>query len=169
MVRARTLVAAGGPRQGRRMGVGQGAQPADDGAQGSGHGVGTRALLVEDEPDVRLVLALMLADELGPNLGLAVAEDGEQAIRLIDAGPLPDVVLLGLDLPGRSGAEVVHRLRARGGLGLIVVFSALALVDADGVQAALDAGADVVVPKPDVARLREVLRRAPVLTGRRLQ
>lgn len=152
------------------MGVGHGAEPGDGAAGGSrSEASGPRALLVEDEPDVRLVLALMLADELGPDLALAMAEDGHRALELIDAGPLPDVLLIGLDLPGRSGVEVVRCLRARGGMGLVVVFSALALVDADGVQAALDAGADVVVPKPDVARLREVLRRTPVLSGRRLQ
>lgn len=151
------------------MGVGDGAEPASGDVEDEGRTGRPTALLVEDEPDVRLVLALMLADELGPDAALAVAEDGDRAIELIDAGPSPDVVLIGLDLPGRSGAEVIRRIRSSGGLGLIVVFSALAMVDTDGVQAALDAGADVVVPKPDVARLREVLRRAPVLSGRRLQ
>jgi|GEM_PF-2981486 CheY-like chemotaxis protein len=150
------------------MGEWDGGEPASGPAEQAGSRA-ARALLVEDEPDLRLVLGLMLADELGPGVALAVAEDGERALELVATGSLPDVVLIGLDLPGRSGAEVVRHIRARGGLGLIVVFSALAMVDADGVQAALDAGADVVVPKPDVARLREVLRRAPVLSGRRLQ
>jgi len=150
------------------MGVGD--APGPPGAAGQrGRGTGPRALLVEDEPDVRLVLALMLADELGPGARLEVANDGHRAIELIEAGAAPDVLLTGLDLPGCSGVEVVRRLRERGGLGLVVVFSALVMVDTTRVQAALDAGADVVVPKPDVARLRDVLRRAPGLTGRRLQ
>lgn len=169
MVRVRRLDPAGGPEQGSYMGVGDGAEPARGDAEDEERMGRPTALLVEDEPDVRLVLALMLADELGPDAAVAMAEDGDRAIELIDAGPLPDVVLIGLDLPGRSGVEVIRRIRASGGLGLIVVFSALATVDADGLQAALGAGADVVVPKPDVARLREVLRRAPVLSGRRLQ
>jgi CheY-like chemotaxis protein len=111
----------------------------------------------------------MLADELGPGGHLDVADDGLRAIELIEAGSPPDLLLTGLDLPGCSGAEVVRRFRERGGLGLVVVFSALALVDATKVQAAIDAGADVIVPKPDVARLRDVLRQAPTFTGRRLQ
>lgn len=150
------------------MGVGD--APGPPGAAGSGRRrTGPLALLVEDEPDVRLVLALMLADELGPGARLQVAEDGRRAVEMIDARAQPDLLLTGLDLPGCSGVEVVRRLRERGGLGFVVVFSALALVDATGVQAALDAGADVVVPKPDVSRLRDVLRRAPAFTGRRLQ
>jgi CheY-like chemotaxis protein len=47
---------------------------------------------------------------------LVVANDGEEAIRLIDAidapGAVPDLVLLDLNLPKRSGREVVERLRS---------------------------------------------------------
>lgn len=150
------------------MGVGDGPGPMGPAGQGRRR-AGPRTLLVEDEPDVRLVLALMLADELGPEGSLDVAGDGHRAVELIETGSLPDLLLTGLDLPGCSGVEVVRRFRERGGLGLVVVFSAVALVDAEKVQSAIDAGADVVVPKPDVARLRDVLRQAPSFTGRRLQ
>lgn len=145
-----------------------GAAPPE-GGPGGGERRPARALLVADEPDVRLVLGLMLADELGPDVALLTAGTADRALELVAAEPPPDVALVGLDLPGGSGVEVVRRARAGGGLGLVVVFSAHAVVDADEIQAALDAGADVVVPEPDVTRLRAVLRRAPVLTGRRLQ
>lgn len=76
-----------------------------------------RVLLVEDNPaDVFLVREAMMHE--GVEAELATAEDGEKAIRLVqslDADPSLagfDCFLLDLNLPRRSGAEVLRETRA---------------------------------------------------------
>jgi len=84
-------------------------------------------LIVEDnKADLYLiresVSALLDAD-------LHVVRDGEQAIRFFDAAesdpaaPCPDLILLDINLPKRSGREVVRemRLRPRSANALVVV------------------------------------------------
>ena len=73
-------------------------------------------LLVEDaEPDVFLVQeALQLG---GLNFNLRVLDDGEKAVDFIDeldrdeTTPCPQLLLLDLNLPKRTGAEVLERAR----------------------------------------------------------
>ena len=74
-----------------------------------------RVWLAEDNPgDVFLVETALRLENLDAEL--VVAADGEQMLRLlesIDAGETscPDVVLLDLNLPRYSGADVLARLR----------------------------------------------------------
>ena len=71
--------------------------------------------LAEDNPgDVFLVETALRLENLDAEL--VVAADGEQMLRLLenlDAGktPCPDVVLLDLNLPRYSGADLLARLR----------------------------------------------------------
>jgi DNA-binding response OmpR family regulator len=76
-----------------------------------------RALLIEDNPgDVVLVREAL--SEHSVECALTVISDGENAIRFIeeiDAGPegaCPDLVILDLNLPRRSGNEVLQCIRA---------------------------------------------------------
>ncbi len=66
-------------------------------------------LLVDDDPDVRR----MLADAL-ESLGYRVtqAEDGEAGLARLDAAR-PDLVIVDFAMPGMSGAEVAAAIRAR--------------------------------------------------------
>ena len=80
-------------------------------------GMATRILLVEDDPDVRLALRLLLEDD---GYDVLEAIDGEQG--LLRAGTHgPDVVLVDLKLPGMHGFEVVRRLRRTSGVPIVVV------------------------------------------------
>ncbi|MEH3158672.1 MAG: PAS domain-containing protein [Sphingomonas taxi] len=77
------------------------------------------ALLVDDEDLVRMSTADMLM-----RLGFAVVEarSAEEALRLIEAEPLPDLVVTDHLMPGMSGAELARTLRARHpGLPVLVV------------------------------------------------
>jgi DNA-binding response OmpR family regulator len=77
--------------------------------------VSARILLIEDsEPDVFLVREALEQCEL--SVGLEVLEDGERAVVLIDRIDhegirAPDLILLDLNLPKRSGAQVLERIR----------------------------------------------------------
>ena len=72
----------------------------------------TRLLLVEDnEADVVLMQEALREAGLDPDL--SVATDGECAMaELRDGGPLPDLMLLDLNLPRKDGREVLSEVKA---------------------------------------------------------
>src|SRR5206468_4213094 len=69
-----------------------------------------RILIVDDEPNIRLVLRTALAS---PDYTLATAEDGETALMWLQAYPF-DLVLLDLQMPQIDGMDVLEALRASG-------------------------------------------------------
>jgi two-component system response regulator MprA len=117
-----------------------------------------RVLVVEDDHDLREVLARGLREE---NFRVVTAADGAGALRTVETGV--DAVILDIGLPDSDGRDVCQAMRARGH-GLPVVF----LTAYDGLTDRLSgfsAGGDDYLPKPFhlselVARLRAALRRA---------
>ena len=116
-----------------------------------------RILCVDDEaPILRALAANLRAREYKVDL----AATGEEALVLATRHH-PDAVILDLGLPGLSGIEVIHGLRAWTHVPIIV----LSARDAESEKvAALDAGADDYVTKPFgmgelLARVRAALRR----------
>ncbi|PSJ39615.1 PAS domain S-box protein [Allosphingosinicella deserti] len=91
-----------------------------------------KALLVDDEDLVRMSTADMLID-----MGYEVVEAGsaEEAKRLIEEGLAPDLVVTDHLMPGISGAELAHELRARRPNLPILIISGYA--DAEGIEAGL--------------------------------
>ncbi len=84
-------------------------------------------LLVEDNLlDVRLTVELLREAKFVNRL--KVISDGFEAITYLrgasqgSGDPLPDVVLLDLDLPGAGGREVLASMRATPGLGHVLVY-----------------------------------------------
>jgi two-component system OmpR family response regulator len=69
-----------------------------------------RALIVDDQEDVRELLRVALAIE---ELDVTEASSGEEALRLIEAGPVPDIVVLDIQMPLMDGWEVLARIRER--------------------------------------------------------
>ncbi|WBA44363.1 LytR/AlgR family response regulator transcription factor [Hymenobacter canadensis] len=67
-----------------------------------------RVLLVDDEPDARLLLRQYVGQEPGYEL-VGEARDGPEAVRAIHT-LRPDLVFLDIQLPGCSGFEVLARL-----------------------------------------------------------
>jgi DNA-binding response OmpR family regulator len=117
-----------------------------------------RVLVVEDDPDFRLVLSTMLE---GTGFTTSEAGDGPVALELLDREPI-DLVLLDLTLPGMDGFGVLRELRVRSEVPVIVLSGRNQEVDR---VAALEAGADDYVLKPGSmadlqARIRAVLRRS---------
>ena len=97
----------------------------------------TRILVVDDQRLVREGLTALL--ELVDDLQLvAVAEDGAQAIALVDEHR-PDVVLMDLRMPVMDGVEATRRIRRDHPDVEIVVLTTHA--DDDSILAALRAGA----------------------------
>jgi DNA-binding NtrC family response regulator len=120
-----------------------------------------RIMIVEDEPNVRLVFRATLESD---RYTLTTAENGETALRWLTDEPT-DLVLLDLRMPGIGGLEVLRRLRARGNDVPVVVITAH-----DSVPNAVEAmklGAIDFLAKPlapDALRqvVAEVLARHPL-------
>ncbi len=96
-----------------------------------------RVLVVDDQKVVREGLATLLGLVGGVEV-VGTAADGDGAIELV--GELdPDVVLLDLHMPGRSGVEVAEELVRGGSRSRVVVLTTYS--DDEWVFAALRAGA----------------------------
>lgn len=71
----------------------------------------TRVLVVEDQPDVRALLRLLLEEE---GLEVQEAAGAAAALQIIEGeGRRPDLVITDLVMPGLSGHELVRRVQAR--------------------------------------------------------
>lgn len=68
-----------------------------------------KILLVDDEPDTLQTYADLLGSE---GYDVAVASNGEQAMKMIDGGR-PDLILLDVMMPGKNGVEVARELSGR--------------------------------------------------------
>ncbi len=103
-----------------------------------------RALVVEDDTDIREVLADVLAER---GHEVVTCSDGETAWAACQREAF-DLVLLDLGLPGMDGLELCRRLRAlpQGDQCVVVVLTAR--FGADYLGAALAAGADDYLAKP---------------------
>jgi two-component system response regulator MprA len=116
-------------------------------------------LVVDDDPAIRRALERALSAE---GYGVALAEDGEQALERVAFEPEPDVILLDLGLPDVDGVKIVEQLRADGNeIPILVLTARQALTDR---VAGLDAGADDYLAKP--FELDELLARVRALTRR---
>lgn len=120
-----------------------------------------KVLLVEDERSIAEGLRVTLENE---GFQLSWVKDGDEAIRVWER-VRPDIILLDLLLPGRSGTELCKEIRERSDVPIIMLTAKDEEVDR---VVGLELGADDYVTKPFssrelVARIRAVLRRAPIL------
>jgi phosphate regulon transcriptional regulator PhoB len=133
-----------------------------------------RVLIVEDEPDIRELLAFHLERD---GFHVTKAKSGGDALRHIKSG-LPDLVLLDLMLPEVDGLEVCRRIRQDPRTTALPIVMLTAKGEELDRILGLELGADDYIvkpfsPKEVVARVRAVLRRsramsgtAPVVSGR---
>ena len=118
----------------------------------------SRILVVDDEPHIVDVVRAYLVRE---GYTVDVARDGDAALDSARANA-PDLVILDVMLPRRSGFEVLRELRASGAGAAVIMLTARD--DVIDRVAGLELGADDYVPKPFeprelVARVGAVLRR----------
>ena len=77
-----------------------------------------KVLVAEDDPSVRLTIALVLEDE---GFEVVLAEDGERALDMAFTRS-PDAILLDLMMPKLDGEQVLARLKEREATARIPVF-----------------------------------------------
>lgn len=103
-----------------------------------------RIACVEDDPDIRSILELALADVGGYQVTLFC--DGKAALEGIGEAA-PQLVLLDMMMPGMNGLEVLERLKARNDETPPVIFMT-AKAQPDEIEAYTAAGAAGVIVKP---------------------
>ena len=103
-----------------------------------------RILIADDEPDIVTSLEFLMR---GGDYEVRVAINGEEALRLAESFR-PDVVLLDVMMPQRSGFEVCQKIRANPALQEVKII----MLTAKGRNAerdrGLDLGANAYVTKP---------------------
>jgi two-component system, OmpR family, response regulator len=121
------------------------------------------ALIVDDDAELRTLLAEYLGNH---GFRVSAARDGRE-MRLLMETVRPDLVVLDIMLPGEDGLSICRRLRARGGLPILMLTAKGEDVDR---IVGLEIGADDYLPKPFnprelLARIRAVLRRSDGQAG----
>lgn len=118
-----------------------------------------RALLIEDDPDLRAQVKKILEEE---GIAVDIASEGEQGCYMAEEYPA-DIAIIDLGLPKVSGIEIIRRARKAGRDYPILILTAR-----DGWQSkveGLEAGADDYLVKPFhkeelLARTRALMRRS---------
>ena len=137
-------------------------------------------LIIEDDPDIAesirynlerdssFVAQVALTSEEGLNIALG-ERDSNHPGQTGRAGDLnwstPDLIVLGLNLPGMNGFELCRRLRAEEETRRTPIIMLTARTDEQDIVRGLDLGADDYITKPFsmrefVARVRAALRRS---------
>jgi DNA-binding NarL/FixJ family response regulator len=120
-----------------------------------------RVVVVDDQPDMRELVALILDDEEDFEV-VATGSDGAEAVRLV-AELHPDLLVLDVAMPVMSGVEALRCLRAGASDTRIVILSAQPreTIDATTHRLADDYLDKGIVVTDLVERLRAVCRRPP--------
>jgi DNA-binding response OmpR family regulator len=109
----------------------------------------TRKILVaDDEPSIVVALEYLLQRS---GFEVLVARNGDEALRLIEAHA-PDLVLLDVMMPLRSGYDVCKRIRERSEWRHIKVIMLSAKGRDAEINTGMAAGADLYVTKPFATR-----------------
>jgi len=115
-------------------------------------------LIVDDEPNILISLQYLMQRE---GFTVSVARDGIQAIEAIEHDP-PDLVLLDVMMPGKSGMEVCQHVRAQDRFRAMRIVMLSAKGRDTDVAKGLALGANAYVTKPFstrdlVAQVRSLL------------
>jgi len=112
-----------------------------------------KILVADDEPNIVTALEFLLQRH---GYGVLIARNGEEALQLVERDR-PDLVLLDVMMPLRSGYEVCKAIRQRADLAHVKVVMLSAKGRDAEVTKGLALGADLYVTKP--FSTRELLAR----------
>jgi two-component system, OmpR family, response regulator VanR len=125
--------------------------------------IGTTILIVDDEADIRNMIAIYLKNE-----GYAVLEaaDAHEAFRVLEESPV-DLIILDVMMPGMSGVEACMTIRQS--YDMPIIFLSAKSEDLDKIHG-LASGAEDYVTKPFnplelMARVKSQLRRYKMAPG----
>lgn len=122
------------------------AKPVRDVAAVQDGALGSRPVLmvVDDVADNLDVLVELLSDDYQ----VRAANSGERALKLLDSGKIPDLILLDVMMPEMDGFEVCRRIKSNPATADIPVIFLTAMSDATDVTRGFEVGAVDFVSKP---------------------
>ncbi|MEW6164246.1 MAG: two-component system response regulator [Pseudomonadota bacterium] len=101
-------------------------------------------LVVDDTPDNLSLMSGLLKD----TYKVKVANNGEKALKIAQAAPPPDLVLLDIMMPGLSGHDVIRELKANPATRDIPVIFLTAMSEVEDEKKGLEMGAVDYITKP---------------------
>jgi two-component system response regulator ResD len=117
---------------------------------------GLRALLVDDNADVRFLARCLLE---GQGFEISEAESGRAALALL-AGSLPDLVLLDVQMPEMDGWETLEAIRDNPATSDLAVVLWTVKGRPEDMIRGWELGCDGYLPKPfDARQLEDEIRR----------
>ncbi len=125
-----------------------------------------RILAVDDEPDLRSLLHILLTNK---GYDVLEAADGEEAVSLMQQNPGVDLVIMDIMMPGLSGIEACARIREFSAVPVLFLTAKSQIADK---EEAFDIGGDDYLPKPFsqnelMMRVESLTRRYRVYKGKR--
>ena len=105
----------------------------------------TTVLIADDDPTLRAIGAELLS---GEGYRVLEAEDGDEALRIVEAEAV-DLIVLDMLMPNKDGIETIIELKRRQSGVRILAISSGGSMDVDSLlKPALAFGADRVMSKP---------------------
>ena len=100
-------------------------------------------LVVDDEEINREIMGSFFEEDMN----VLFAENGEEALKILDEDKTITAVLLDIYMPGMSGLDVLKAMNERGLIKKLPVFVVTAATDSETLSQAYDLGADDVIGK----------------------
>ena len=127
-----------------------------------------KVLIVEDDPDARKVLSLILKLD---GYQIYTAPGGQEALGVL-RGLTPDLILLDVMMPGMDGYQVCQWVRSNPATKQVPVVMLSGKADPESVARGLEVGADEYLAKPITpshltAQLKRVLAQVAARQGTR--
>ncbi len=126
---------------------------------------GVRALVVDDDPDARDLLAALLEAR---GVEVRTAASAREGLLVLEQG-LPDVILSDLAMPDQDGYDLIRELRRRSAAsgGLLPAIAVSAYARAEDSSRSLASGFQIHLTKPiDPNALYSAIERLAMLSGR---
>jgi len=103
-----------------------------------------KVLIVDDTPENIQILMETLKGEYA----IVAAINGQKALQMAVADPIPDIILLDIMMPGLDGYQVCEKLKADAKTANIPIIFVTAMSEAEDEQKGLDLGAVDYITKP---------------------
>ena len=107
-----------------------------------------KALVIEDHPDMLLILTYLLE-----TMGFAVisANNGKEGVEKA-IKEKPDLIFMDIMMPGMDGREATRRIRSNPEAKEIPILAATAITDKSQLRECIEAGCNDVIVKPFTAK-----------------